>query len=395
MTGRVAGSVVSLFSGIGGIEAGLGRAGFQAEMLCELDPAARAVLAHHFPGVDLPDDVAALKSIPPAEILTAGFPCQDLSQAGRKAGIDGSNSGLVRHVFRLVRKARPKPEWLVMENVSYMLRLDQGRGMAYLISEIEDLGYRWAYRVVDARAFDVPQRRKRVILVASRSADPSEVLFADRADFDADEDLIGPVDEDAFYGFYWTEGLRGLGWARNAVPTVKGGSGLGIPSPPAIWDPASGLIGTPSLTDAERLQGFDPGWTEPAMAAGRRGSRWRLVGNAVCVPVAAWLGERLRNPGELHADTTPWSGRAWPTAACGCKGDVLKVHINDRPKSSGASLAPFLQDPLNPLSLRATQGFYRRARAGKLRFADGFLDDVRRHIEVMADGRKRATADCA
>ncbi len=94
-------------------------------------------------------------------------------------------------------------------------------------------------------------------------------------------------------GFYWTEGVRGLGWAVDAVPTLKGGSTIGIPSPPAIWMP-DGEIVVPEIRDAERLQGFDADWTEPAAATSRRkGARWKLVGNAVSVPVARWVGERL------------------------------------------------------------------------------------------------------
>src|SRR5207248_8666113 len=102
--------------------------------------------------------------------------------------------------------------------------------MDYLTTRLEKLGFDWAYRVVDACSFGVPQRRKRVVLVASKSEDPRTVLFAD----DAGERLFS-LREDSACGFYWTEGLRGLGWAIDAVPTLKGGSTIGIPSPPAIW----------------------------------------------------------------------------------------------------------------------------------------------------------------
>lgn len=160
-----------------------------------------------------------------------------------------------------------------------------------------------------------------MLFVASATEDVRDVLFADESDAEY-HDAIGPVEPNHAYGFYWTEGLRGLGWARDAVPTVKGGSRLGIPSPPAVWLPDQSVFGTPSIEDAERLQGFESGWTEPALAVGgRRGNRWRLVGNAVCVPMTAWLGRRLAQPGDVVAPDRPlWDGDRWPMAAWGAEG---------------------------------------------------------------------------
>ncbi|MEY4551587.1 MAG: hypothetical protein RL685_7782, partial [Pseudomonadota bacterium] len=288
-----------LFAGIGGIELGLGRSGHQTELLCECDPGASAVLGERFPGVRLHADVRTLERLPRGiELLSAGFPCQDLSQAGRTAGISGARSGLVHEVFRLLRVR--KIPWLLIENVPFMLQLGRGEALAVILSELESLGYRWAYRVVNSRAFGLPQRRLRVYLVAAREADPRTVLFADEAGPPPAQD----VQERPACGFYWTEGIRGLGWAEDGVPTLKGGSSLGIPSPPAIVLP-DGRVVTPDIRDAERLQGFAADWTLPAQTAVRRGQRWKLVGNAVTVDVAAWIGERLRNPGPLVVEAGP------------------------------------------------------------------------------------------
>ena len=126
-----------------------------------------------------------------------------LSQAGRTAGISGSASGLVTHVFevlRLAREANRRLPWLLIENVPNMLALDNGKAMTYLVHELESLGYRWAYRTVDSRFAGVPQRRRRVILLASVKHDPRTVLFAD----DAGERDVDELASNA-YGFYWTE----------------------------------------------------------------------------------------------------------------------------------------------------------------------------------------------
>lgn len=375
-------SVAGLFAGIGGIELGLHRAGHSARLLCEVDPGATRVLQTRFKGIDVASDVRELTSVGSVDLLTAGFPCQDLSQAGRTKGIRGRNSGLVGHVFRLLDSAGKRgPKWLLLENVSFMLHLDQGNAMRYLIDELELRGYSWAYRVVDTRAFGLPQRRQRVILLASKTEDPRGVLLSE----DAGEPTLANQ-KGLWCGFYWTEGTRGLGWAVDAVPTLKGGSTIGIASPPAIWNPRNGFIATPDLKDAERLQGFDPDWTLPALEPEgvRRGHRWKLVGNAVSVPVAQWVGERLAHtdPG-LVVEGPPHVG-AWPKAAWGHKGKVYAVDASMWPVQwPREHLADFLRFPLAPLSARAASGFFDRTQRGNLNFAPGFLDAVGAHAERM------------
>src|SRR5262245_8688013 len=120
--------VVGLFAGIGGIELGLRAAGHETVLLCEVEPAACAVLKARFPDEPLVGDVAELVELPQADLIAAGFPCQDLSQAGRTAGIGGRQSGLVEHVFRLLDGPND-PTWLLLENVPFMLQLDRGRAM--------------------------------------------------------------------------------------------------------------------------------------------------------------------------------------------------------------------------------------------------------------------------
>lgn len=371
--------VVGLFAGVGGIEAGLQRAGHEATLLCEFDAGARAVLDAHFP--DLPDheDVRTLKSLPPGtELLAAGFPCQDLSQAGMTAGIAGARSGLVGEIFRLLRK-RAVP-WVLLENVPFMLQLGGGRALEVVVSGLEKLGYRWAYRVVDSLAFGVPQRRERVFLVASLEGDPRQVLFAD--DIGGAEPAT-PSPGLAF-GFYWTEGTRGLGAAVDAVPTLKGGSTIGIPSPPALLLPSGGVV-TPLIEDAERMQGFPAGWTEPAERAGRRSHRWKLVGNAVTVDVAAWIGERLAVPGDYDGS---WDGALaprsrWPLAAWNMGKGRFAADVSTWPVCRPRPhLHEFLKNP-RPLSVKATAGFWARLEASSLRRPKWFDAGIVRHLRQM------------
>ena len=377
-------TVAGLFAGIGGIELGLGRSGGFSEILCENWEPAKAVLQERFPGVQIAGDVRDVPALPSVDLVTAGFPCTDLSQAGRTSGIDGRESGLVNEVFRLLDGA-PRRPMVMFENVRNMLALDSGRAMRHLVDELEALGYRWAYRLVDSRFTGVPQRRQRVIFLASQDLDPRAVLFADD-DGEPDQSLLDP----SCFGFYWTEGVRGLGWAKDAVPTLKGGSTIGIPSPPAIWNPKGALghrVLLPIIEEAEQLQGFPAGWTEPANVVSLgKGTRWKLVGNAVTVGVSTWIGRRLMDPGEPILSGRPVNnGDRWPTAAYGARGRVWGVNISMWPTSASyRHLREIVDLQTAPvLSARATAGFLSRARRGNLSFVDGFLDGISEHAALV------------
>jgi DNA (cytosine-5)-methyltransferase 1 len=369
--------VASVFSGIGGIETGLHSLGYETKVFCEIDPAARQVLSTRFPGVPIVDDVRAMDRLPRGtELLTAGFPCQDISQAGATRGIVGHRSGLVRHLLRLLNVSRPP--WVLIENVPFLLRLHKGAGISLITRQLEELGYYWAYRVVDTRAFGLPQRRERVILLASLHDDPGAALFhGNRA----------PIEKmytgSEACGFYWTEGNRGLGWAVDSVPTLKGGSSLGIPSPPAIWLPDGRLI-TPHIRDAERLQGLPANWTAPASQVRRSSYRWTLVGNAVSVPVARWIGRQIQSE---HHETTKSGrrmlpGEKWPPSAFGGPGRTPQVvPVGTWPVCRASKpLTDFLKFETKPLSVRAASGFWFRLANSRLERPRKFDGDLRRHI---------------
>ena len=373
--------IVGLFAGIGGLEVGFGQAGHKTVLASEILPAARAVLSHRLPETELFGDVRELKSLPAGvDAIVGGFPCQDLSQAGLTAGLDGERSGLVEEIFRLAAKSRPR--WIVLENVPFMLQLRHGNAMRRIVQSIEDLGYLWAWRVVDTNGFGLPQRRERVFLVASRDGDPAEILLADDNPWERPKTAIGRL----AHGFYWTEGRGGLGWAVDAIPTLKNGSAIGIPSPPAILMP-DGRVIKPDIRDAERLQGFAENWTLPAEDVGRASTRWGLVGSAVSVPVAAWLGSRFHADGRYETTRDrpfPQAGRL-PKAARYDGRVRHAVDISVDPIGMPApSLASFLRHDGMMLSERATSGFRQRTRIANLRFAEGFLDAIDRHLDVIS-----------
>jgi DNA (cytosine-5)-methyltransferase 1 len=160
-------NVLDLFSGIGGFALGFERAGLRPVAFCERDGFARGVLAQGWPGVPCYDDVRTLTAarlrrdrVPPPQVLCGGFPCQDISTAGRGAGLQGARSGLWCEMLRLVRECGP--DWVVVENVP-ALRV---RGADRVLGGLEAAGYACWPLVVGAAHAAAPHRRARVFLLA-------------------------------------------------------------------------------------------------------------------------------------------------------------------------------------------------------------------------------------
>jgi DNA (cytosine-5)-methyltransferase 1 len=176
---------VSLFSGIGGFELAFERVGVHTVAACELDKSARGVLADQWPDATLfpdvkeltGDDLRDLGLDPGRTVLSAGWPCQGNSVAGRRAGMADARSGLWREVARILAEFRPA--WFVGENVPGLLSVESGEDWATVISDLAELGYEFAWRVLDVQHFGVPQRRRRVILVGhlGDGQGPVRILF--------------------------------------------------------------------------------------------------------------------------------------------------------------------------------------------------------------------------
>lgn len=192
-------------------------------------------------------------------------------------------------------------------------------------------------------------------MVASIDADPRTILFAD----EAVARTAAPVGLGVPLGFYWTEGRSGIGLTADAIPPLKVGSTIGIPSAPAVLFP-DGEVLMPSLRACERLQGFPPGWTD-VPHPGRRNSEWRMLGNAASVPVAKWVADRIKSPQSARDFVTfPLTeGKKWPDAAFNV-GDGRKGSVaSDKPISiAPLSIAAFRDETWSRLSDRALDGSF-------------------------------------
>jgi len=177
---------VSLFAGIGGFDLAMQRQGVKVVASVEIDKKCNEVLARQFPDATQFTDVTTVKGedlinagfTPRTGIITGGFPCQDLSVAGKRAGLAGERSGLFWEIARIVDETQT--EYFIIENVPGLLSSNKGADFGVVIGTMADLGYSLGWRVLDAQYFGVPQRRKRVFIVGRRGADstsPAEILF--------------------------------------------------------------------------------------------------------------------------------------------------------------------------------------------------------------------------
>jgi len=186
----------SLFAGIGGFDLGLERAGMRCEWQVEIDPYARAVLAKHWPDVRRHEDV---RTFPPPEgewgvdVICGGFPCQDISVAGKGAGLAGARSGLWYEYARIIGELRPR--YVIVENVAALL----ARGMGTVLGDLSTLGYDAEWHVIPASAVGAPHRRERVWIVGVRSG-PGTKANAPRSHADrigshqAEVNVVGGVE---------------------------------------------------------------------------------------------------------------------------------------------------------------------------------------------------------
>ena len=334
---------LSLFSGIGGFDIAFTGAKMECVGMCEIDKNAQEVLRHNFPGVSIYDDVKEIgigtHERGTVDLICGGFPCQDLSIAGKRKGLAGERSGLWFEFARIIDEL--EPGWVVIENVPGLLSSDKGSDFAVIVQWLAERGYGVCWRVLDAQYFGVPQRRRRVFVVASfgdgRSAEvlfESEGMFGDIAKGgEAGKEVANTIaggsskcHSDITSG-QQDGNLIAVGHSGGAtlkinklVNTLNGqtgsettamfngvatswtlrggkeGGGKGYLGSEELGMTLGGqpqYVGIRRLTPTEcaRLQGFPDDWNDWLSDS----ARYRQFGNAVAVPVVRWIANRIVN----------------------------------------------------------------------------------------------------
>ncbi len=294
----------SLFSGIGGFDLGLERAGFKAIWQCEREPFCRAVLKTHFKGLSIHDDITKLDptTLESPTVLTGGFPCQDLSIAGQRKGLSASRSGLFFEFTRIL--AGLKPPWFILENVPGLFSSHEGQDFKIVIETLSNCGYGLAWRILDSQFFGVSQRRRRVFIVGSFGKPcPPEVLFeptGSKGDSPKGRKAGAEVADTLTQSFAKHHGASA---GKDCIPrnhivinTIRAGAGM-----PKHAADESKLITTHSLNATEEhavCAPIDPDGVRDfaGLPLGMDSARYRALGNAVTVQVAEWIGKGI------HAD---------------------------------------------------------------------------------------------
>jgi DNA (cytosine-5)-methyltransferase 1 len=333
--------VGSLFSGAGGFDLGLERAGFTTAFQCEWDESCQGVLRRHWPYVPKYYDVSEVRGgdVPTCDLIAFGSPCQDLSVAGKRAGLGGARSGLFFEAIRVIKElqqdGRP-PTWAVFENVAGALTSNSGRDFAAVLDSMGELGaLAICWRVLDAQWFGtpqrpVPQRRRRLFVVACfdpRIGGRPEVLpLGARVprntsqSGESQQAVAGTLRSGSSNGGPKTTELDGHGChvvvdasgnqtavplSGSSLPQITGTVTTTWAKGPGNTQVEEGLcipvdgaeLRARRLTprECERLQGWDDDWTrwndfgdEVADT-----NRYRMIGNGVAAPVATWIGQKI------------------------------------------------------------------------------------------------------
>lgn len=319
-------TVGGLFSGIGGWELGLERAGMVTAWHCDSDPFCQRVLEARWPGVPCYGDVRTLSgtAVEPVDVLCGGFPCQDLSVAGKGAGIDGARSGLWGEFARLIGELRPR--YVLVENVAVLRR----RGLGRVLGDLSVLGYDAEWDRLRAADFGAPHQRARLWIVAYPYGEPDSAERRERA----------PTPREGAHGR--DDRGRGAGDAQRQVPV--GGSGQDSCGPDAgcarlerhgstfgtasevAWAWRDGSTQPVADSDSRGRDGrpriFGPqGWAESADSRSGRWGPWAIeppvgrvahgipsrvdrltsLGNALVPQVAEWIGRRIVEWEAAHA----------------------------------------------------------------------------------------------
>lgn len=325
--------LVDLFSGIGGFAEGFRRAGleFAAHYFAEVAPGPISIYKKHFKDAEELGDVTAIRDFSRIKqraqgvplVLTVGFPCQDLSIAGKRRGLDGERSGLFFEAIRCIRELRP--DVFIFENVKGLFTSHGGRDFVRFLQEIADLGgYDCQWQLVDTDWF-LPQNRERVYFVGCTGA------FAGRQVFPlggGNPPSAVMSNENKTKIFVYPRGKNPGGLRDGSCPAITANSFqqnimvCPVVTPGRCRKKQNGRLikddGDPSFTltareshgiydghlvrkltplECERLQGFSDGWTEYG-ADGKKMSdsvRYKVLGNAVSVPVPEAIARALFN----------------------------------------------------------------------------------------------------
>ena len=323
---------ISLFAGVGGFDLGMEQAGHECVAQVEWDKNAAGVLKHRWPNVPLFCDVSKVSAddLPDADFITYGFPCQDLSVAGKRKGLDGKRSGLFWEATRLIRELRTRGcrlEYAIGENVAGLFSADDGLAFARCIRELLDCGAcETGWRLLDSQYFGVAQRRKRVFIVSDFGGESVDEILA------ITESLPGhpaPSRE------------AGEGTAGDATESVgEGGRGYRMTAFGEYPDDeTASCMKSRDYKDATDLiaQGADSGIIDrAAFNQGVNAKYDPFIGNTECCPSIVSRGPHATFHKPQEPSVVSWNGDITPKAA-----EDISVTLRSQQGGEGVGVATY------------------------------------------------------
>ena len=300
--------------------------GWKAAWYSEIEPFPCAALKHHYPAVPNYGDMTKYEEWPdePINLLVGGTPCQSFSVAGLRKGLADPRGNLMLTYGAIARRYRP--EWLLWENVPGVLSSNRGRDFGTFLGMLAELGYGFAYRVLDAQYFGVAQRRRRVFVVANARSwqRAAAVLFESHSlqgnpapSREARKGTAqgvggGPADGSISEAVTRAAVAQPVAFHHNAqasqLPTnardTSISDALTVSQQAAVAQPVEFAMQVRRLTpvECERLQGFPDNYTNipwRKKPESPDGPRYKALGNSMAVPVMAWIGKRIQQVSEL------------------------------------------------------------------------------------------------
>jgi DNA (cytosine-5)-methyltransferase 1 len=280
----------SLFSGAGGFELGFDKAGIDTVLQAENNRDCVTILHRHWPEREKIFDVRKVTTGNP-DLIYGGFPCQDVSIAGSRAGVNGKSSSLWYEFERILRVLQPR--WAVIENVVGLLSSNNGSDFRTILSSLDDIGYDAAWAVLDAQFFGVPQRRRRVFIVAGpRGKYSGQVLHLCESchGYSSKNKKIKIKNRPSIKDRFRKDNIPRI---ANTLTTSSAIS-LEYVSQHRIF-PWNGSVRKLTPLEGERLMGWPDDWTRWAYNNFEMTDkqRYKMIGNGVVAPVAEWIGHRL------------------------------------------------------------------------------------------------------
>jgi DNA (cytosine-5)-methyltransferase 1 len=347
---------ISLFSGIGGLE----HPSIPATLFCEQDTKCQAVIRSQALNRNVPihGDIKELQSPPPSSFVIGGWPCQDISSAGKQQGLSGGRSGLFFEMLRVAGASGAHT--IIGENVPNLLTLKSGADFEKVKLALRDYGFNHiSWRILNSREFSLPQERNRLFIVASKH--PSYALALHTEIPISSE----PKETTEVHGFYWTGGKRSICYSKGYVPTLKvGATDNGGRSTVAVYN--GKIVRKLTIKETLALQGF-PGIERPGLAAS---TLLRMTGNAVTKPVGEFVVSSVMSACQPSGIRSGFSVRS----RSGYFDGEVEWAIDHKPKILASNLADFLEPGDHPpLSAQASAGLIiRSVRSGQSMPADLF-----------------------